>query len=99
MDTRLACSRRPDTVERGGKVHEKKKNEGRLEVKVLRLPKALNSSGYCRLRILTLSNTEFRSKEKKGRFVFALRRGILDFGLIQGINRAREDEFVILAWD
>ena len=31
MDTRLAYSRRPDTVERGGKVHEQKKNEGRLE--------------------------------------------------------------------
>ena len=35
----------------------------------------------------------------KEMFVFSLRRGISDFGLTQGINRAREDEFVILAWE
>ena len=54
---------------------------------------------YYRLRITTPSNTEFRSKGKKRMFVFTLWRGISEFGLTQGINRAREDEFMILAWD
>ena len=68
---------------------------------ILRFPekKERPIAGYCRLRIPTPSNTEFRSEGTKRMFVFTLRRGTSDFGLTQGIKRAREDEFVILAWD
>lgn len=35
-------------------------------------------------------------QEEEGMFVFTLRRGISDFGITQGINRVRDNAFVIL---